>query len=218
MNEIYVYGTGGLAQEVLWLIERINAMRPTWRIAGCIDDRDRERWNTSILEYEVRGGNDYLLSNNGCAVAVAIGNPGGRRSVFSNELKGGRLHFPVLIDPSAVKSDRVLLGDGTIICAGVLITVNVNIGEGVYINLDCTVGHGASIGDYSVLHPSVNVSGDVEIGTGCMIGTGAKILPGLTIGRNTVIGAGAVVIRSLPANCVAVGNPARVVKENVDYG
>lgn len=39
------------------------------------------------------------------------------------------------------------------------------------------------------------------------------ILPGVTIGRNSVIGAGSVVTRSIPANCVAVGNPCRVIKQ-----
>ena len=38
-------------------------------------------------------------------------------------------------------------------------------------------------------------------------------MPGVTIGKNSVIGAGSVVTRSIPANCVAVGNPCRVIKQ-----
>lgn len=44
------------------------------------------------------------------------------------------------------------------------------------------------------------------------IGGGTVILPGVTIGKNAVIGAGSVVTKSIPENCVAVGNPCRVVK------
>lgn len=44
------------------------------------------------------------------------------------------------------------------------------------------------------------------------LGSGAIVLPGVTIGENTVVGAGAVVSRDLPANVLAVGNPARVVR------
>ena len=52
----------------------------------------------------------------------------------------------------------------------------------------------------------------VRIEDGVWIGGGAVILPGVTVGRNSVIGAGSVVTRSIPADCVAVGNPCRVIK------
>lgn len=52
----------------------------------------------------------------------------------------------------------------------------------------------------------------VKIEDGVWIGGGAIILPGVTIGRNSVIGAGSVVTHSVPANCIAVGNPCRVIK------
>ena len=53
----------------------------------------------------------------------------------------------------------------------------------------------------------------VKIEDGVWIGGGAIILPGVTIGRNSVIGAGSVVTRSIPADCVAVGNPCRVIRQ-----
>ncbi len=53
----------------------------------------------------------------------------------------------------------------------------------------------------------------VKIGNGCWIGGGVIILPGVTIGDGTVIGAGSVVTKDIPANCVAVGNPCRVIKK-----
>lgn len=53
----------------------------------------------------------------------------------------------------------------------------------------------------------------VKIGNGCWIGGGVIILPGVSIGDGTVIGAGSVVTKDIPANCVAVGNPCRVVRK-----
>lgn len=53
----------------------------------------------------------------------------------------------------------------------------------------------------------------VKIGDGCWIGGGVIILPGVTIGDGTVIGAGSVVTKDIPAHCVAVGNPCRVIRE-----
>lgn len=52
----------------------------------------------------------------------------------------------------------------------------------------------------------------ITIGHNVWLGGGAIVLPGVTIGDNTVVGAGAVVVRDLPANVVAVGNPARIVR------
>jgi maltose O-acetyltransferase len=55
----------------------------------------------------------------------------------------------------------------------------------------------------------------IVIGDNVWLGGGVIVLPGVTVGDNTVVGAGAVVVRDLPPNVVAVGNPARIVKEVV---
>ncbi len=54
----------------------------------------------------------------------------------------------------------------------------------------------------------------IEIGDNCWLGTGAKILDGVKIGQNCIIGAGSVVTKSIPPYSVAVGVPAKVIKEN----
>lgn len=56
----------------------------------------------------------------------------------------------------------------------------------------------------------------ITIGDNVWLGGGVVVCPGVTIGDNAVIGAGAVVTRDVPANVVAVGNPARVVREGID--
>jgi len=58
----------------------------------------------------------------------------------------------------------------------------------------------------------------IAIGDNVWLGGGVIVLPGVIIGENTVVGAGAVVTASLPPNVVAVGNPARVVREIGDTG
>jgi maltose O-acetyltransferase len=56
----------------------------------------------------------------------------------------------------------------------------------------------------------------ITIGDNVWLGGGVVVCPGVTIGDNAVIGAGSVVTRDVPANVVAVGNPARVVREHID--
>lgn len=58
----------------------------------------------------------------------------------------------------------------------------------------------------------------VRIGERCFIGGNALIGPGVTIGDGVVVAGGAVVLRDLPDNCVAAGNPARVIRNGIDAG
>lgn len=109
---------------------------------------------------------------------------------------------------------------------------NTMLGENVYINTGCTILDSAQIeiGDFTMIgsgvqictpeHP-LDVEGrrkeleralPVKIGKDCWIGSGAIILPGVTIGDGTTIGAGSVVTKDIPSNCVAVGNPCKVIK------
>lgn len=53
----------------------------------------------------------------------------------------------------------------------------------------------------------------VKIEDNVWIGGGVIILPGVTIGKNSVIGAGSIVTKSIPENCVAVGNPCRIIRK-----
>ena len=120
--------------------------------------------------------------------------------------------FATLIDPDAILSGRVKVGEGSIICAHTIITVDVTIGEHTILNLDCTVGHDAVLHDFVTLYPSVNVSGITELGECVEMGTGSQIIQGKKIGEDTIIGAGSVVDKDIPANCTAVGVPAVPIK------
>ena len=94
--------------------------------------------------------------------------------------------------------------------------------------LDCapvTIGDDVQVGPYVQLltatHPidaAERASGKeyalpIVIGSGAWLGGGAIIGPGVTVGERTVVGAGAVVVRDLPSDVVAVGNPARVIRK-----
>ena len=60
--------------------------------------------------------------------------------------------------------------------------------------------------------PSVNISGEVTIGEGVYIGTGAKLINQIEVGEYTIVGAGAVITKTLPSKCTAVGTPAKPIK------
>ena len=111
---------------------------------------------------------------------------------------------------------------------------NIHIGRGVFINAGCKfqdqggiyIGDGSQIGHNTIiatlnhgLHPEERLNlfpSPVHIGRGVWIGSGSVILPGVTIGDNAVIGAGSVVTKDIPADMVAVGNPAKVIRSVYD--
>lgn len=107
-----------------------------------------------------------------------------------------------------------------------------NIGIGTRISyrsyLDKTINpQGIHIGSYveitggcSILthDASRKIKGDVYIGDNCFIGIRTIILPNVRIGNNCIIGAGSVVTKDVPDNCIAAGNPARIIKTNISCG
>lgn len=64
--------------------------------------------------------------------------------------------------------------------------------------------------------PMCAANAPIVIGKNVWIGSNVRVNKGVTIGDNSVIGANSIVTKNIPANCVAVGNPAHVVKENID--
>jgi sugar O-acyltransferase (sialic acid O-acetyltransferase NeuD family) len=211
MNKIAIYGGGGFGREVKMLIDQINTINKQFEFIGYFDDGIP--FGTNIGGYKNLGGIDELNKYpNKLYVVLSIADPK-VKSKLVELINNPVILFPILIHPSCVISDdHVTIGEGCIICAATIITVNVNIGKHVILNLACTVGHDTNIGSYSSFMPSVNISGEVKIGDQVYCGTGVKIINQINIGNRTIIGAGALVHKDLPANCTAVGFPAKPIK------
>ena len=110
---------------------------------------------------------------------------------------------------------------------------NIRVGRNCFINYNCVfldcapieIGDDLQMGPavqlYTAFHPldrqtrtaGLEYARPIRIGDGVWIGGGAIVLAGVSIGDNAVIGAGSVVTRDVPANSVAVGNPARVIRQ-----
>ena len=60
-----------------------------------------------------------------------------------------------------------------------------------------------------------SIKTDTYIGHDCVIGVNSIIMPGVKIGNEVVIGSGSVVTKDIPNNCIAVGNPAKVIKTDI---
>lgn len=91
-------------------------------------------------------------------------------------------------------------------------------GQGLVVNFgtligeNCVLRNGVTIGHKKLADGSVSIC--PQIGNNVDIGANVCIIGDITIGDNVTIGAGAVVVKSIPANSIAVGNPARILNSN----
>jgi serine O-acetyltransferase len=107
---------------------------------------------------------------------------------------------------------------------GIEIHPGAKIGKGLLIDhgSGVVIGETAEIGDYCLLYQGCTLGGTGKetgkrhptLGNNVMVGCGAKVLGPFTVGDNAKIAANAVVLESVPANCTAVGVPARIIKQN----
>lgn len=200
---IAIIGSGGFAREVACLLHDLG--RGDQIVA--FHEPDEVFRPRSLLGVAVQPQSAF---DAGWAHAVVgIGNPRIREKVV-NELPEGT-EFATLIHPSAVLSKWVDLGEGSIICAGAVLTCQIAIGRHCHLNLNTTVGHDCILGDFCTVAPGANISGNVTFGQRVDVGTQAAFRQHLSLCDDVTIGMGAVVVRNIEEPGTYVGVPAKKV-------
>ncbi len=210
MRDLAIVGAGGFGREVRTLVDHINFGQIRWNLLGFYDDAA----SGEVDGLPVLGSTqDLTQQSNLPSLVIAIGNTDVRCQVVTR-LEVIQPDYATLIHPKAVIGDvdRVFIASGSIITAGVILTTGINLGKHVILNLNTTIGHDASVGDFCSIMPGVNLAGNVSLGKGVYIGSGANILGDISIGDFSTVGAGSVATKDIPANATAVGVPARVLK------
>jgi sugar O-acyltransferase (sialic acid O-acetyltransferase NeuD family) len=211
---IVVIGAGGMAREVRWLIEDLNAAEPQYEFLGYVVS-DLNKVGPHDSKSKILGDYLWLQSNltKVDAVTIGIGTPASRLKV-ARELKGmlGGVEFPSLVHPTAILDRKSAeIEEGVLVCAAVVATVNITLRAFALCNFGCTLGHEVTVGRGVVINPGANISGGVVLGDGVQVSTGAQVLQYLTVGEGATVGAGAVVTKNVLPGVTVVGIPAKVL-------
>ena len=190
-------GAGGFAQEV-------RAQMGDNTIKCFVDDRYYSINNDYIFPLSEFDPTIY-------EVVVAIGDPRSRYDIIQRLPKETK--YFTFIHPSAILlGNDIQIGLGSIICAGVIITTNVIIGQHAHLNLHTTIGHDCRIGDYFTTAPGVKISGNCKIYDCVYVGTNASVRQKISIHSFATIGLNAGVVKHINDAGTYIGTPAKRVK------
>jgi sugar O-acyltransferase (sialic acid O-acetyltransferase NeuD family) len=149
------------------------------------------------------------------AAIAAIGTSRGKdRCDYLALFRRTGFRVPLLTHASATISSLARIGANSQVLAGAVVVAGAEIGEASIVNTRASVDHECRLGDGVHIAPGATLCGCVEIGSYTMVGAGSVVLPRIRIGTNVLVGAGSVVTRNIPDNVVAMGVPAKVVREN----
>lgn len=208
-----IIGAKGFAKEVLEICHQNGDITNLAFYDDVNDDIGNNLYNRFPILHSLEKAKHYFETVDN-RFTIGIGNPDLRKKlVIKFDAIGGVLSSTISKN-AEIGSFGVRIEEGCNIMTNVVITNDIMLHKGVLVNQISSIGHDVIIGEFTEICPNVCISGNCKIGKKVFIGTGAILLPGITVGNNVIIGAGALVSKNLPDNCVAIGVPAKIIKQN----
>lgn len=199
-KKMYLFGASGHAKVIVDILRKKSI-----KVEGFFDD------DLSKIELEgipvIGITEDHTGEQNPCL--ISIGNNNIRKAVVERLCTA---IYATALHPNAVISNPELIGQGTVVMAGVVINPSTRIGAHCIINTSASIDHDCLIDNFVHIAPNATLCGGIEIGEGTLVGSGTTIIPNTKVGKWAVIGAGTVVITDVPDYAVVVGNPGKVIK------
>jgi sugar O-acyltransferase (sialic acid O-acetyltransferase NeuD family) len=195
-----IIGAGGFGKEVYWslsLIDRINTV-------FFVDNEYHDGTDPLVLPISEFNPNEY-------EIVIAIADSKARERIV-NSLPKNTKYFTHIHPTAQLHGPDILIGEGSIICAGSIITTNVKIGKHAHINLITTIGHDCIIGDFFTTAPGVKISGNSNIGNKVYFGTNSCCKEKIQICDNVTIGLNCGVVKNINTPGVYIGTPNEKIK------
>ncbi|MDR3671932.1 MAG: hypothetical protein P4L36_13875 [Holophaga sp.] len=208
-EKVIIVGFSGLGREVLWAARRAQAQSPhgSPEILGYTEKAPAADAPDDLPFLGIEGPR---LLESATHFICAIGDNRIRKQVCARVEAMGLEPISV-IDPSVLIGPGVTIGAGCYVAAGSILSPGVRLGRHALVNMECTIGHDARLGDFAQACPGVRVSGWVTLGEGALLGSNAVAAPRTTLGAWCTLGAASFAHRDLPAGATALGVPARII-------
>jgi sugar O-acyltransferase (sialic acid O-acetyltransferase NeuD family) len=219
VQQIAIYGCGGFGREAAWLLEACNEAGAGYQNVGFIDD-DPALQGSFVNGLPVFSLEEAARTFPGAQVVAGVGSPTVREALVARIAAHAFVHA-TLVHPRVERSRWIEIGEGSVVCAGTILTTNVRLGKHVQVNPGCIISHDSVLEDYASLAPGVHISGFVHLGRRAYVGAGAVIINGsaanpLVIGADVIVGAGACVTKPVEPGLTVVGVPARPIEHQVE--
>jgi sugar O-acyltransferase (sialic acid O-acetyltransferase NeuD family) len=207
-----IVGAKGFAKEVLEVCHQNNELENLVFYDDINFDIGEKLYDEFPILKSIEQAKDYI-SNIDNRFTLGIGNPLLRKKLHDKFIQIGGVFSSTISKNTKIGSYDNRIENGCNILAASVISNSVTIGKGCIVYFNTVITHDCTIGDFVQISPSVNILGRVKVGNFTQIGSSSIILPDITIGQNVIIGAGSVVTKDIPDNSLAVGVPAKVVKQ-----
>jgi sugar O-acyltransferase (sialic acid O-acetyltransferase NeuD family) len=211
---LFIYCAGGFGKEIMDVARRKNSVSHSWSAIYFVDDflKESSSYGSDVLTFnKISMETDF----HDAEFLIANGEPVVRKKI-SDKLKSAGACLANLVDVSCVVADSANLQKGVIVTSLCSISSDTVLHENSCVNTMSIIGHDVSVGKNSVISSMVNLGGACIIGENSYVGMGALIKEGVKIGSNSIVGMGSVVYNDIPDGVIALGNPARVARSNLD--
>ena len=206
MSRLYIIGAGGMARECKDLLETLGRAD---ELKAFVEEPAERPPGTASNDLHVVGVRDLPKPAPDVRLTCAIGSL--RRKRLLDQLEHAGYQFETLVDPRAVVRPSAIIGAGSVVMAGAIVSDRVTIGRHSILNFQCSVSHDVTIGDYCTLCPGVHVGGWAKVGAQTWLGIGAVLKDRVSVGAGSYVGAGACVVEDIGDGVLAYGVPARGV-------
>lgn len=212
-----VYGKGGLGHEIFELARQVNLAKNCFAELIFVDDADDAeptdaQTGARVLSFE-QAAAAYTSSE--IRFAIGVGEPVVRHKLLL-KLRAAGYRMATLISPD-VSIPQSSSADGAIICKYVFISCNTHIGENSLLLPLICIGHDCRFGESCVLASGVQVAGNVKMGDRVYIGMATAVKETMTVGTDSIVSMSSSVVRDIPENVIALGNPARPMRNNLEH-